>query len=114
LYRREEMIRIAVDVMGGDWGAPVTLAACLTFLQKHEHAGLLLVGLPEAMQAQPSWASLADHPRCEVVAAQEVVGMDDPIEIALRRRKTPPCDWRSSRSRTAGPMWPCRLATRVR
>jgi glycerol-3-phosphate acyltransferase PlsX len=87
LYRREEMIRIAVDVMGGDWGAPVTLAACLTFLQKHEHAGLLLVGLPEAMQAQPSWASLADHPRCEVVAAQEVVGMDDPIEIALRRKK---------------------------
>jgi glycerol-3-phosphate acyltransferase PlsX len=81
------MIRIAVDVMGGDWGAPVTLAACLAFLQKHEQARLLLVGLPEAMQAQPAWASLAAHPRCELVAAQEVVGMDDPIEVALRRKK---------------------------
>jgi glycerol-3-phosphate acyltransferase PlsX len=39
------------------------------------------------MQAQPVWASLAAHPRCELVAAQEVVGMDDPIEVALRRKK---------------------------
>jgi glycerol-3-phosphate acyltransferase PlsX len=35
------------------------------------------------------------------VTASEVVTMDDPLEIALRAKKTPPCAWRSSRSRTA-------------
>ena len=41
------MIRIAVDVMGGDWGLPVTLPACLSFLQSHEQARRLdqLLGL---------------------------------------------------------------------
>ena len=81
------MIRIAVDVMGGDFGAPVTLPACLAFLQKHDRASLLIVGLPQAMQAQPAWAALAAHPRCKSIEAQEVVGMDDPIEVALRRKK---------------------------
>ena len=81
------MIRIAVDVMGGDHGVSVTLPACLAFLHKHEQARLLLVGLPEAMAGSPAWAQLSAHPRCEVVPAQEVVGMDDPIEVALRRKK---------------------------
>ncbi len=81
------MISLAVDVMGGDHGAPVTLAACRSFLRKHPQARLLLVGRPQAMAAQPGWTELADHPRCTVVAADEVVGMDDPIEVALRRKK---------------------------
>jgi glycerol-3-phosphate acyltransferase PlsX len=81
------MIRIAVDVMGGDHGVSVTLPACLAFLRKHEQARLLLVGLPEAMTGSLAWAQLSAHPRCEVVPAQEVVGMDDPIEVALRRKK---------------------------
>ena len=81
------MIRIAVDVMGGDFGASVTLPACLAFVQKHDQARLLLVGLPHAMQAEPAWAALASHPRCESISAEEVVGMDDPIEVALRRKK---------------------------
>ena len=81
------MIRIAVDVMGGDHGVSVTLPACLAFLHKHEQARLLLVGLPGVMTGSPAWAQLSAHPRCEVVPAQEVVGMDDPIEVALRRKK---------------------------
>ena len=81
------MIRIAVDVMGGDHGVSVTLPACLAFLHKHDQARLLLVGLPAAMADSPAWADLAAHSRCELVSAQEVVGMDDPIEVALRRKK---------------------------
>jgi glycerol-3-phosphate acyltransferase PlsX len=40
----------------------------------------LLVGLPDAL-------SSFSHPRAQVVAASEVVAMDDPIEVALRRKK---------------------------
>ena len=66
--------------MGGDHGPSVTLPACRSFLQHHPDARLLLVGLPEQL------SGLRD-PRVTVVAASEVVGMDDPVEVALRRKK---------------------------
>ena len=81
------MIRIAVDAMGGDVGPSVTIPACLAFLDGHPDAGVLLVGLPALMASHASYARLVAHARCEQVAATEVVAMDDPIEIALRRKK---------------------------
>ncbi len=74
------MITIAVDCMGGDHGTSVTLPACLAFLNHHPDARLILVGLPEAI------ASFS-HPRGSAVFASEVVEMDDPLELALRRKK---------------------------
>ncbi len=74
------MITIAVDCMGGDHGPRVTLAACRNFLDHHPDAELLLVGLPDRL-------SSTTHARARVVPASEVVGMDDPIEVALRRKK---------------------------
>ena len=71
---------VAVDCMGGDHGPSVTLVACRRFLDAHPDAELLLVGLPEALTG-------FDHPRARLVAATEVVGMDDPVEVALRRKK---------------------------
>ncbi|MDM0058323.1 phosphate acyltransferase PlsX [Variovorax sp. J22G47] len=73
-------ITLAVDCMGGDHGPRVTLAACRAFLERHPEASLLLVGAPAALEG-------LKHPRARVVGASEVVGMDDPIEIALRRKK---------------------------
>lgn len=66
--------------MGGDHGPSVILPACRQFLDTHPHASLLLVGLPEAL------ASFS-HPRARLVAASEVVTMEDAIEVALRRKK---------------------------
>ncbi len=74
------MITIAVDCMGGDHGPRVTLAACRNFLDHHPDAELLLVGLPDRLSGPT-------HARARVVPASEVVGMDDPIEVALRRKK---------------------------
>jgi glycerol-3-phosphate acyltransferase PlsX len=74
------MITIAVDCMGGDHGPRVTLKACRAFLDGQSDAQLLLVGLPESLRD-------FQHPRATMVAAAEVVGMDDPIEVALRRKK---------------------------
>jgi glycerol-3-phosphate acyltransferase PlsX len=74
------MITIAVDCMGGDHGPRVTLAACRNFLENHPEAELLLVGLAEPLAG-------FRHARARVVTASEVVGMDDPIEVALRRKR---------------------------
>ena len=74
------MITLAVDCMGGDHGPTVTLEACRHFLTGHPEAHLLLVGLPQALQH-------FQHPRATLVAASEVVTMEDPLEIALRRKK---------------------------
>ena len=76
-----EPLRLAVDCMGGDHGPSVTLPACKAFLAAHPQAELILVGLPEALRAAESW------PRTRIVAASEVVSMEDPIEVALRRKK---------------------------
>jgi glycerol-3-phosphate acyltransferase PlsX len=73
-------ITLAVDCMGGDHGPRVTLAACRHFLAKHPDARLLLVGRAQDL------ASFAE-PRAEVVNASEVVEMNDPLEVALRKKK---------------------------
>ena len=76
-----KVVRIAVDVMGGDHGAAVTLPACRAFLDRHPDAQLVLVGGAEALQAARGWA------RCTQVVTTEVVSMDDPVEVALRRKR---------------------------
>ena len=81
------MIRIAVDAMGGDFGPSVTVPACLAFLASHSEAAVLLTGLPASLSAHPRFVQLQSHPRCTIVPASEVVTMDDPIEVALRRKK---------------------------
>ncbi|MBY0454526.1 MAG: phosphate acyltransferase PlsX [Burkholderiaceae bacterium] len=74
------MITLAVDCMGGDHGPRVTLAACRRFLDEHADAQLLLVGLPEALKGFA-------HERATLIHASEVVTMEDPVEVALRRKK---------------------------
>ncbi|HEY9107285.1 MAG TPA: phosphate acyltransferase PlsX [Roseateles sp.] len=74
-------VRLAVDCMGGDHGPKVTLPACRAFLDKHPAAELILVGRPDELKAAAAW------PRCRIVEASEVVTMEDPIEVALRRKR---------------------------
>lgn len=66
--------------MGGDHGTAVTLPACRRFLDRHPQARLVLVGLPDSLRG-------FSDPRATVVPASEVVAMDDPIEVALRRKR---------------------------
>ena len=74
------MITLAVDCMGGDHGPRVTLAACRQFLDRHPGVHLLLVGLTDSLQS-------FSHERATIVPASEVVAMDDPVEVALRKKK---------------------------
>ena len=74
-------LRLAVDCMGGDHGPSVTLPACRSFLERHPDAELILVGRADALAAARGW------PRATIVEATEVVTMDDPVEVALRKKK---------------------------
>jgi len=74
-------VRLVVDCMGGDHGPSVTLPACRQFLDTHPDADLVLVGTPDALSPARGW------PRCTLLAASEVVAMDDPVEVALRRKR---------------------------
>jgi glycerol-3-phosphate acyltransferase PlsX len=67
--------------MGGDVGPSVTLPACQAFLERHPDAELLLVGSPGALVPAAQWA------RCTLIEASQVVTMDDPVEVALRRKR---------------------------
>ena len=76
-----DVVRLSVDCMGGDHGPSVTLPAVKAFLAAHPRAEVLLVGLPEALAPAAAW------PRCTLVPASEVVTMEDPVEVALRKKK---------------------------
>lgn len=73
-------ITLAVDCMGGDFGPSVTVPACRAFLERHPQARVILVGLPQALAG-------LQMERAQLVPASEVVDSDDPVEVALRRKR---------------------------
>ena len=76
-----ELTRLVVDCMGGDHGPASTLPACKAFLDGHPDVELVLVGSEAALAPSRGWS------RCHHVVSTEVVTMDDPIEVALRRKR---------------------------
>jgi glycerol-3-phosphate acyltransferase PlsX len=73
--------------MGGDHGPSVTIPAALAFLKHEPQAELILVGLEDQLRAELKKHHAETSPRLTVKHASEVVAMDDPIEVALRRKK---------------------------
>ncbi|MBT8144252.1 MAG: phosphate acyltransferase PlsX [Gammaproteobacteria bacterium] len=74
---------IAVDAMSGDHGPVVTVPAALTALERHSQLEILLVGQPDVLHEH-----LDDLPaRMQIVAATEVVAMDEPPAQALRGKR---------------------------
>jgi glycerol-3-phosphate acyltransferase PlsX len=80
-------INISIDCMGGDHGPSVTIPAALAFLKHEPDAALILVGREDQIQAELKRHRVADPARLSIRNASEVVEMDDPIEVALRRKK---------------------------
>lgn len=73
--------------MGGDAGLPVTIPAAVEFAQQFPDTRLLLVGLADQIEAALAGQRRVPRDRIEIVPASEVVTMDDPVEVALRRKK---------------------------
>ncbi|TFW15380.1 phosphate acyltransferase PlsX [Massilia arenosa] len=80
-------ITISIDCMGGDHGPAVTIPAALSFLQHYPESELILVGLEDVVRAELRKCKAEHNPRLSVVHASEMVEMDDPLEVALRKKK---------------------------
>src|SRR5699024_6527214 len=83
----KKSIRIAIDCMGGDHGLSITVPAAKQFAQQHPDTLCLLVGDEAAIRAQLNQEGAASGDWYEIVHASETVCMDDPVEVALRRKK---------------------------
>ncbi len=80
-------VSIALDAMGGDYGASVTVPAALNALRKHPQISLILVGQRELLERELKQRRGNEHARLKIHHASEVVGMDEPPAQALRGKK---------------------------
>jgi glycerol-3-phosphate acyltransferase PlsX len=80
-------VTIAIDCMGGDHGTPVTVPAAIQFLREDRDCSVILVGPEDLLRLALGAAAEEFGQRLRVQHASEVVGMDDPIAMALRNKK---------------------------
>lgn len=80
-------VKLTIDCMGGDHGPSVTVPAAVKFVRAYPDANLMLVGIEDAIRAQLKKCKALDEPALTIVPATEVVAMDDPVEVALRKKK---------------------------
>ncbi|OYY43257.1 MAG: phosphate acyltransferase [Halothiobacillus sp. 24-54-40] len=79
--------QIAIDMMGGDHGLPVTLAAAARFINERPHVTVLLVGDEVLLRSQLATYHLIEGERVVIVHAPEVVAMGESPAVALRTKK---------------------------
>lgn len=71
--------------MSGDYGVVVTVPAALSILDKQPDLNLILVGNEEEIRAELAHAR--DDKRISIHHASEIVGMDEPPAMALKKKK---------------------------
>jgi len=80
-------ITIALDCMGGDHGAHVTVPAALDFVDRVDDAQVVLVGIPETIETELKRRRAKTGERIRIEAATEVVAMDEAPASALRGKR---------------------------
>ena len=80
-------VTVAIDCMGGDFGAQVTVPAVLEHLERDRQAAFVLVGDEARIEAELARRRSSAHRRLRVQHATEVVGMDEQPASALRSKK---------------------------
>jgi len=80
-------ITIALDCMGGDHGAHVTVPAAASFLLHNPDAIVILVGQERVLRGEVKRVGLTSDPRVRLQVASEVVAMDEPVAVALRTKR---------------------------
>ncbi len=81
------MLPIAIDVMSGDSQPREYVAGALQALADDPQLRVLLVGEPQLLNAALAALAPATRERAEVVAASQVVTMEDKPREAIRRKK---------------------------
>jgi glycerol-3-phosphate acyltransferase PlsX len=80
-------VTVAIDCMGGDHGAHVTVPAVLRYLADDTESAFVLVGKQAEIEAELTRHGAKPSPRLRVQHAAEVVEMDDQPATALRSKK---------------------------
>ena len=80
-------VTVAVDCMGGDHGAHVTVPAVLEYLARDSESAFILVGRQEIIEAELARCGASAGERLQVRHAAEVVEMDEQPASALRGKK---------------------------
>ena len=81
-----ELVRVAVDAMGGDNAPFVTVKGSVDAVKENSNLKVFLVGQEKAVNAE---LSKYDYPKdkIEVVNATEVIEMAEPPVMAIRKKK---------------------------
>jgi len=80
------MLTVAIDAMSGDGGTAVIVDAVRTVIAQRDDVHLILVGKPELIEKAMGQVQLPEG-RYSIVAAEEVVTMDDSAAVALRSKR---------------------------
>lgn len=78
---------VALDAMGGDHGASVTVPAALSILAKQADLRLILVGQEKVLRAELERLGAANTEHLSLHHAAQVVDMDEPPAQALKKKK---------------------------
>ena len=81
-----ELVRVAVDAMGGDNAPFVTVKGSVDALKESKALKIFLVGQRDKVESELSKYEY-DHDRLEVVDATEVIDMAEPPVMAIRKKK---------------------------
>lgn len=80
-------ITITIDAMGGDHGVKVTVPAAVAYLKKNPDDTVIMVGLPDRIEAELKKQVLVDRKRLQIHEASQVVEMDESPQLAMRNKK---------------------------
>ncbi len=81
-----ELVRVAVDAMGGDNAPFVTVKGAVDAIKESDRLKVFLVGKQEEVNAELSKYEY-DRNRIEVVDATEIIEMAEPPVMAIRKKK---------------------------
>ncbi len=80
-------VTLAIDAMGGDHGTTVTIPAAVEYLKQFPDDTIILVGIPDAIEAELRTLGMNSGVHLRIHPASEVVGMDEQPQSALRGKK---------------------------
>ena len=81
-----ELVRVAVDAMGGDNAPFVTVKGAVDAVKESQNLKVFLVGKKDIVEKELS-AYEYDKDKIEVVDATEVIEMAEPPVMAIRKKK---------------------------
>jgi glycerol-3-phosphate acyltransferase PlsX len=80
-------VKVAIDCMGGDHGAHVTVPAALDVVRGDPGVSVILVGLRDRIERELQKPGAASSARISIRHASEVVEMDEAPASAMRAKK---------------------------